>query len=118
MINKRNEFDVEINDTKGTPFIDNAKISARNVDIFYEKKQAIFNTSIDIGENKIVAMGSSGCGKSILLRCLNRMNDTIQSCQTRGEIKLDNEDIYVRQQDPVLLRARVGMVFKKPNPFF
>ncbi len=118
MMNKRSEFDVEINDTKGTPFIDNAKISARNVEVFYEKKQAIFNTSIDIGKNQIVAMiGPSGCGKSTFLRCLNRMNDTIQSCQIRGEIKLDNEDIYARQQDPVLLRARVGMVFQKPNPF-
>ncbi len=120
MINKQNgeEFDIEIDKTVGKPFIDDAKFSTRNVEVFYGDKQAIFDASIDIGKNQITAMiGPSGCGKSTLLRCLNRMNDTIQDCRISGAIKLDGEDIYQKHQDPVLLRARVGMVFQKPNPF-
>ncbi|WP_369176813.1 phosphate ABC transporter ATP-binding protein PstB [Candidatus Thiodubiliella endoseptemdiera] len=120
MINmeKREEFDIEIDKTVGKPFIDNAKFSTRNVDVFYGEKQAIFDANIDIGKNQIIAMiGPSGCGKSTFLRCLNRMNDTIQDCRISGDIKLDDEDVYQKQQDPVLLRARVGMVFQKPNPF-
>ncbi|NYT27729.1 MAG: phosphate ABC transporter ATP-binding protein [Candidatus Thiodubiliella endoseptemdiera] len=120
MINmeKREEFDIEIDKTVGKPFIDNAKFSTRNVDVFYGEKQAIFDANIDIGKNQIIAMiGPSGCGKSTFLRCLNRMNDTIQDCRISGDIKLDDEDVYHKQQDPVLLRARVGMVFQKPNPF-
>jgi len=117
-IEKREEFDIEINGTVGKPFVDSAKFSARNVDVFYGDEQAIFDANIDIGKNQIIAMiGPSGCGKSTFLRCLNRMNDTIQGCHMRGEITLDGEDIYHKQQDPVLLRARVGMVFQKPNPF-
>ncbi|CAB5494734.1 Phosphate transport ATP-binding protein PstB (TC 3.A.1.7.1) [uncultured Gammaproteobacteria bacterium] len=120
MINthKREEFDIEINQTVGKPFIKDAKFSTRNVDVFYGEKQAIFDANIDIGKNQIIAMiGPSGCGKSTFLRCLNRMNDTIQDCHISGDIRLDGEDIYQKQQDPVLLRARVGMVFQKPNPF-
>ncbi|CAC9544878.1 Phosphate transport ATP-binding protein PstB (TC 3.A.1.7.1) [uncultured Candidatus Thioglobus sp.] len=117
-IEKREEFDIEIDKTVGKPFIDDAKFSTRNVDVFYDDKQAIFDANIDIGKNQIIAMiGPSGCGKSTFLRCLNRMNDTIQGCHISGDIKLDNEDIYHKHQDPVLLRARVGMVFQKPNPF-
>ncbi len=117
-IEKREEFDIEIDKTVGKPFIDNAKFSTRNVDVFYGEKQAIFDANIDIGKNQIIAMiGPSGCGKSTFLRCLNRMNDTIQDCRISGDIKLDDEDVYQKQQDPVLLRARVGMVFQKPNPF-
>jgi phosphate transport system ATP-binding protein len=117
-IEKREEFDIEIDKTVGKPFVSGAKFSARNVDVFYGDKQAIFDANIDIGKNQIIAMiGPSGCGKSTFLRCLNRMNDTIQDCHMKGEIKLDGEDIYHKQQDPVLLRARVGMVFQKPNPF-
>uniref|UniRef100_UPI0034DE85C8 phosphate ABC transporter ATP-binding protein PstB n=1 Tax=Candidatus Thiodubiliella endoseptemdiera TaxID=2738886 RepID=UPI0034DE85C8 len=117
-IEKREEFDIEIDKTVGKPFIDNAKFSTRNVDVFYGEKQAIFDANIDIGKNQIIAMiGPSGCGKSTFLRCLNRMNDTIQDCRISGDIKLDDEDVYHKQQDPVLLRARVGMVFQKPNPF-
>lgn len=94
------------------------KMYCRNVNVFYGDKQAIKDVTIDIQENVITAfIGPSGCGKSTLLRCLNRMNDTIKSCRVEGEIILDEEDIYARNVDPVLLRARVGMVFQKPNPF-
>ena len=104
--------------TIGEQFVDNAKISTRNVDVFYGEKQAIFNASLDIGCNEVVALiGPSGCGKSTFLRTLNRMNDTISSCRVSGELKLDGEEIYGKKMDPVLLRARVGMVFQKPNPF-
>ena len=117
-IEKRAEFDVEIKGTVGFPFVENPKIETRNVNIAYGDKQAIFDASLDIGEHQIIAMiGPSGCGKSTFLRAINRMNDTILGCQVSGEIKLDGEDIYANKQDPVLLRARVGMVFQKPNPF-
>ncbi|MEJ2313611.1 MAG: phosphate ABC transporter ATP-binding protein PstB [Nitrospirota bacterium] len=93
-------------------------MACRGVNVFYGDKQAIKDVTIDIQENVITAfIGPSGCGKSTLLRCLNRMNDTIKSCRVEGEILLDREDIYAGQVDPVLLRARVGMVFQKPNPF-
>ena len=117
-IEKRAEFDVEIKGTVGFPFVDTPKIETRNVNVAYGDKQAIFDASLDIGEHQIIAMiGPSGCGKSTFLRSINRMNDTISGCQVSGEIKLDGEDIYANNQDPVLLRARVGMVFQKPNPF-
>ncbi len=110
--------DVKHYGTIGSPFVDNAKISARNVDIYYAEKQAIIDVSLDIGKNEVIAMiGPSGCGKSTFLRSLNRMNDIIPTCSMRGNITLDNEDIYASEQDTVLLRARVGMVFQKPNPF-
>ena len=93
-------------------------MSARNCDVFYGKSQALFNINLDIGRSEVVAMiGPSGCGKSTFLRCLNRMNDTIDSCRVSGQITLGDEDIYDRHTDVVLLRARVGMVFQKPNPF-
>ena len=104
--------------TIGEQFVEDAKISTRNVDVFYDEKQAIYNASLDIGRNEVIALiGPSGCGKSTFLRTLNRMNDTIPSCRVNGELKLDGEDIYAKKMDPVLLRARVGMVFQKPNPF-
>jgi len=104
--------------TIGLPFVDKAKMSARNVNIFYSEKQAIIDVSVDVGCNEVLAMiGPSGCGKSTFLRALNRMNDIIPICRTEGQITLDNEDIYDSNQDTVLLRARVGMVFQKPNPF-
>jgi phosphate transport system ATP-binding protein len=94
------------------------KIAARNVDVFYGQKQAIDKVSIDIATEHVTAfIGPSGCGKSTFLRALNRMNDTIPSCRVTGEIKLDGEDIYASGMDVVQLRARVGMVFQKPNPF-
>jgi phosphate transport system ATP-binding protein len=94
------------------------KIAARNVDVFYGAKQAINNVSIDIATENVTAfIGPSGCGKSTFLRALNRMNDTIPGCRVTGEISLDGEDIYASGMDVVQLRARVGMVFQKPNPF-
>ena len=93
-------------------------MSARNVNVFYAEKQAIIDVSLDIGRNEVLAMiGPSGCGKSTFLRSLNRMNDIIPICKVKGEITLDGVDIYESEQDTVLLRARVGMVFQKPNPF-
>jgi phosphate transport system ATP-binding protein len=94
------------------------KFTARNVDVYYGENQAIRDVSIDIPDRQVTAfIGPSGCGKSSFLRCLNRMNDTIDICRVRGDIRLDNTDIYAREIDPVQLRARVGMVFQKPNPF-
>ena len=104
--------------TIGRVTVDNPKISTRNVDVFYGDKQAIFDASLDIGSNEVIALiGPSGCGKSTYLRALNRMNDTIAGCRVSGQLTLDGEDIYDGKMDPVLLRARVGMVFQKPNPF-
>lgn len=94
------------------------KISARNVQVCYGDSMAIKDVSVDIAPNTVTAfIGPSGCGKSTFLRCLNRMNDTIQICRVTGDIRIDNEDIYDRRVDPVQLRAKVGMVFQKPNPF-
>ncbi len=94
------------------------KISARNVNVFYGAKQAINDVSIDISTGVVTAfIGPSGCGKSTFLRTLNRMNDTIAGCRVEGEIQLDGQDIYASGMDVVELRARVGMVFQKPNPF-
>jgi phosphate transport system ATP-binding protein len=104
--------------TIGEVLVDDPKISTRNCNVFYGEKQAIFDATLDIGRNEVIALiGPSGCGKSTFLRCLNRMNDTIPSCRVSGELRLDGEDIYASNMDPVLLRARVGMVFQKPNPF-
>ena len=94
------------------------KISARHVDVHYDKTHAIRGVSAEIPSNSVTAfIGPSGCGKSTFLRCLNRMNDTIKNCQVSGDILLDGEDIYDPKVDPVQLRAKVGMVFQKPNPF-
>jgi len=104
--------------TVGQPQCENAKFITRNVNVFYADNQAIHDVSLDIGAHEVIALiGPSGCGKSTYLRCLNRMNDTIDICKVEGQILLDNENIYTKKQDPVLLRARVGMVFQKPNPF-
>lgn len=114
------ELDQEIKQTVGKPKLDkDAVITCDNVDVFYGKiSQAIFNVSLDIAKNQVLAMiGPSGCGKSTFLRCLNRMNDTIDGCVVSGDIKLDGENIYSKKLDPVLLRAKIGMVFQKPNPF-
>ena len=94
------------------------KLTARKVNVHYGEKQALFDIDLDIAANEVTAfIGPSGCGKSTFLRCLNRMNDVIDICRVDGEIKLDDIDIYRSGLDPVLLRARVGMVFQKPNPF-
>ena len=104
--------------TVGECFVDNPKFAVRGVDVFYGEKQAVFDVGLDIGENEVIAMiGPSGCGKSTFLRCLNRMNDTIDICRVTGKIELDGMDIYDSKLDVVPLRARVGMVFQKPNPF-
>jgi phosphate transport system ATP-binding protein len=90
----------------------------RGVNVFYGDKQAIFDVDLDIGRNQVISMiGPSGCGKSTFLRCLNRMNDTIDICRVTGDISLDGTDIHDPDLDVVPLRARVGMVFQKPNPF-
>ena len=96
----------------------NTKISARNVQVHYGTTHAIKDLNVDILDKTVTAfIGPSGCGKSTFLRCLNRMNDTISVCRVTGEIKLEGEDIYDKRVDPVQLRAKVGMVFQKPNPF-
>jgi phosphate transport system ATP-binding protein len=104
--------------TIGSVVVDEPLIQAREVNVFYGEKRAIRDVSIDIGRNHVLAMiGPSGCGKSTFLRCLNRMNDTIEGARVTGRIELEGADIYDRRQDVVPLRARVGMVFQKPNPF-
>ncbi len=95
-----------------------AKISATGVNVYYGDAHALRDVTIDIPRNKVTAMiGPSGCGKSTFLRCLNRMNDLIEICRVTGSILLDNEDVHAKGVDVVTLRARVGMVFQKPNPF-
>jgi len=104
--------------TVGEIRVENPSMTCRNVDVYYGDKQAIINVSLDVGKHEALAViGPSGCGKSTFLRCLNRMNDTIDICRVTGNIELDGEDIYGKNMNVVLLRARVGMVFQKPNPF-
>ena len=108
----------DVRETVGQVTVDDPRISAHNVNVWYGDKQAIVDVSLDIGKNDVVAMiGPSGCGKSTLLRCLNRMNDTIVGCRASGTILMDGEDINSPKTDVVALRANVGMVFQKPNPF-
>jgi phosphate transport system ATP-binding protein len=96
----------------------NAKMRGIDVDVFYGTKQALYSVNLDIQEKTVTALiGPSGCGKSTFLRCFNRMNDTIDSCRVGGKITIDGDDIYDPSLDVVELRARVGMVFQKPNPF-
>ena len=105
-------------ETVGNVFVDNPRITARDVNVFYGDKQAIDRVTLDISEKQVISfIGPSGCGKSTFLRCLNRMNDTIDICRIEGEIALDGKNIYAPDVDVVPLRARVGMVFQKPNPF-
>ncbi len=105
-------------DTVGNLRVNNARIMCNNVFVHYSDKRAIDNLSLDIEAQKVTAfIGPSGCGKSTFLRCLNRMNDTIATCSVTGEILLDNQDIYAPEIDVVPLRARIGMVFQKANPF-
>jgi len=94
------------------------KMTARGVNVHYASNHALKDVSVDILDATVTAfIGPSGCGKTTFLRCLNRMNDTIASCRVEGEILLDGANIYAPTVDPVQLRARVGMVFQKPNPF-
>jgi len=121
----RQEVDMAITDipahkekTVGNPFVDTPRMTCRDVSVYYGDTCAIKGVSIDVGCNEVLAMiGPSGCGKSTFLRCLNRMNDTVSSCRVEGTISLDSIDIYQPSVDVVPLRARVGMVFQKPNPF-
>lgn len=109
---------IEEGKTVGKPFSDDPKFKLRDVEVFYGDSPAIKKISLDIGRNEVIAfIGPSGCGKSTFLRCLNRMNDSIDICRVKGSLKLDDHDIYDPKRDVVELRARVGMVFQKPNPF-
>jgi phosphate transport system ATP-binding protein len=95
-----------------------SKIVTKHINVFYGAKQALFNVDVDIPPRGVTALiGPSGCGKSTFLRCLNRMNDTIENCRVDGNILIDGHDINTPREDVVLLRARIGMVFQKPNPF-
>jgi phosphate transport system ATP-binding protein len=108
----------ELGDTVGHVRCENAYVVAENIDVFYGDNHAIKNVTLEISKKEVIALiGPSGCGKSTFLRCLNRMNDSIESARVTGNIMLDGQDIYSKELDPVALRARVGMVFQKPNPF-
>ncbi|NMT62511.1 phosphate ABC transporter ATP-binding protein PstB [Marinobacter orientalis] len=109
---------IEEGKTVGKPFASDPKFQLRNVSVSYGSDRAIKDISLDIGRNEVISfIGPSGCGKSTFLRCLNRMNDSIDICRVKGQLMLDGEDIYSPKRDVVELRARVGMVFQKPNPF-
>ncbi len=103
-------------ETCGAPLLDKAHIRCRNVEVFYGEHRSLHNLSLDIGHREVLALiGPGGCGKSTFLRCLNRMNDTVADCTVRGQIFINEEEIH--QADVVPLRAKVGMIFKQPNPF-
>jgi phosphate transport system ATP-binding protein len=113
-VNQKEEFKTvgSINTSK------DVVMSVKDCNVFYDENQALKNINLEIGKSEVIALiGPSGCGKSTFLRCLNRLNDTIDSCRVTGEFSLEGEDIYSGDMDVVLLRARVGMVFQKPNPF-
>ncbi len=94
------------------------KISALDINVSYGDKQALFDVSIDIPDRAVTAfIGPSGCGKTTFLRCINRMNDTIEGCRVSGSLLIEGKNAYGKDVDPVVLRTRVGMVFQKPNPF-
>jgi phosphate transport system ATP-binding protein len=98
--------------------VSKVKLATRDVNVFYGDKQALYDVDLDVGLNQVTALiGPSGCGKSTFIRCLNRMNDVIDGCRVEGDLRLDGEDLYGPDMDVVKLRARVGMVFQKPNPF-
>lgn len=108
----------DVRETVGEVRVNDPRIRCTDINVHYGEKHAIKNISLDVGRNEVLAMiGPSGCGKSTFLRCLNRMNDTVRDCRVTGEILLDGEDINGRHIDVVPLRARVAMVFQKPNPF-
>ena len=112
------EAPVEVGKTVGNIAVEDPIFSCRDVDVYYGAKHAIKKVSIDVAKSQVLAMiGPSGCGKSTFLRCLNRMNDTIEGARVEGSILLDGKDIHDKKRDVVQLRARVGMVFQKPNPF-
>ncbi len=109
---------VDIQHKAGSAVNGPPKVECRHINVFYGDKQAIFDVSLKVPDAAVTALiGPSGCGKSTFLRCINRMNDTIDIARVSGEIIIDGRDINSRDIDPVLLRSRVGMVFQKPNPF-
>ncbi|NNF47232.1 MAG: phosphate ABC transporter ATP-binding protein [Desulfofustis sp.] len=115
---EENAIEADVKGTVGNPFVDTPRMTCRDVYVYYGDSCAIKNASVDVACNEVLAMiGPSGCGKSTFLRCLNRMNDTVPVCRVEWEITLDTTDIYHPSVDVVPLRARVGMVFQKPNPF-
>jgi phosphate transport system ATP-binding protein len=112
------KIDRESRKTVGKTTSDEPRIVCKNVNVYYGEKQAINDLSLEIGNHEVISfIGPSGCGKSTFLRSLNRMNDTIIGCRVEGEIKIDDKNIYDKEMDVVPLRAKVGMVFQKPNPF-
>ena len=116
--NMERTYDRDHHGTVGEITSPNARITCRNVNVYYGEKHAVEEINLDIGINQVIALiGPSGCGKSTFLRCLNRMNDTIPGCRVTGDIVMDGTNIYGEEVDVVPLRAQVGMVFQKPNPF-
>ncbi len=114
----KSDLDIKDLKTVGEIKSPDPKMTCRDLNVFYGDKMAVADVSLDIGKNEVIALiGPSGCGKSTFLRCLNRMNDTIETCRVTGEIELDGQNIYDKKVDVVPLRAQVGMVFQKPNPF-
>jgi len=108
----------DVPNTTQETVVTDVKIKAKDVQVYYGDNHAIKDVSVEIENNTVTAfIGPSGCGKSTFLRCINRMNDTIDVCRVEGDILIDGEDIYNKRIDPVQLRAKVGMVFQKPNPF-
>ena len=117
-LNMERTYDRDHHGTVGEITSPNARITCRNVNVYYGEKHAVEDINLDIGINQVIALiGPSGCGKSTFLRCLNRMNDTIPGCRVTGDIVMDGTNIYGEEVDVVPLRAQVGMVFQKPNPF-
>lgn len=116
-VETKNSADL-LNETTGNVRCDAPFVVAEDVNVYYGDNHAIQNVTLEIAKNQVIALiGPSGCGKSTFLRCLNRMNDSIESAKVTGTITLDGQDIYSKDLDPVALRARVGIVFQKPNPF-
>ncbi|HBG52304.1 phosphate ABC transporter ATP-binding protein PstB [Candidatus Macondimonas diazotrophica] len=114
----RATVDREVRRTVGEVRVENPRIRCNDINVYYGSVHAIKGVNLDVGRNEVLAMiGPSGCGKSTFLRCLNRMNDTIDGCRVTGDILLDENNINSREIDVVPLRAQVGMVFQKPNPF-
>ncbi|WOI57225.1 phosphate ABC transporter ATP-binding protein PstB [Palleronia sp. LCG004] len=110
-------YDTQLSE-KTVTSAEDIKIAAKAVNVYYGPNHAIKDVTVGILDKTVTAfIGPSGCGKSTFLRCLNRMNDTIDVCRVTGDIRIDDEDIYDKRVDPVQLRAKVGMVFQKPNPF-
>lgn len=110
-------YDVDV-PTKIEDVIPQTKMTVRDVNVYYGKNHAVKNVNLDINQNEVLAIiGPSGCGKSTILRSLNRINDLIHGCRITGSIKLEDQDIYAANVDVVEVRARIGMVFQKPNPF-